>query len=232
LTDSTGDAVVRDLLQAGKNDGKGPNWARHALASYAQTQSAGRVRGSTWRLAIKLLGSAVLAGALSVGWMDRRSTHGSSATPPASVAIRDVPVVRSPAPLATPEEPPTMRLVDLPSVRSPAKRSAPRPTGTTATVTAAPTPTPAGLRDELALVEAARASLARNESEECLRALDVHDGRFGDGVLADEVAAMRIEALVAHGERDRALALGEAFLSAKPESPYALRIQSILAPSR
>lgn len=238
LTESSSDDAVRGLLQAGRRDAAEPDQARDALATYLQARSApgegpSSGHGVTWRLPLKLLGTAILAGSISLGWTTSRSTDGASSAPRAPIATGNTPVERAPSPLVLPAEPPTMQVADLPSAAPRTNQSAAAPRTSPVASTTATTPAAAkSLRDELALVEAARSALAKSEPGECLHTLDVHDHRYGDGILADEVAAMRIEALIARGERERALVLGNAFLAAKPASPYALRIQSLLAPTR
>lgn len=144
----------------------------------------------------------------------------------------------------TPEQP-TLRVDELPTVNPPAitppspaplvpgekslaraDKSAPRSTTDT---TAAATAPAAAFDEELALVESARTSLANGSPAACLAKLDDYEHRVHGGVFEREVAVIRIEALLAQGESERARSLGEAFLAKSPESPYANRIRSVLA---
>jgi hypothetical protein len=97
------------------------------------------------------------------------------------------------------------------------------------TASASPTATGTSFDEELALVEVARAHLGGGDAVACLRSLDDYERRFQHGLFGPEVLVMRIEALVALGDRGRARELGEAFLAKDPASPHAGRVRSILA---
>jgi hypothetical protein len=248
LTDSTSDDFVRGILRAGRRDVAEPTQAQVSLAKYMDAREQGAIAealrpAKSWlRLSTKL-GSVALVGAIiCFGWAMRHSTERAPRPLPTSEVAPSLaaPPLASVAPPSASEatlEPPCVRVDDLPSVAATEKPPA-RPTSVAPREPAAASTreaeddtrgAPGSLRDELALVEAARASLTRSDAKECVRILDVYARRFGGGVLAHEVAAMRIEALVARGERERARALGEAFLASSPSSPYASRIRSILA---
>jgi hypothetical protein len=73
-------------------------------------------------------------------------------------------------------------------------------------VQAAPAPEPSATALEVAAVHEALARLrAGRDPAGALRLLDEHDGRYPDGLLRDEAAEIRVEALLALGRLDEAL---------------------------
>ncbi|AKU97805.1 hypothetical protein AKJ09_04469 [Labilithrix luteola] len=137
-----------------------------------------------------------------------------------------------PAPPVKPvAEPPiaTISVDDLASAPPERPKSA-APSGTVTRVQAdAGSPS---FADELALVTAARSALEAGDASACMRAVDRYDQRFHGGLFAQEIEVLRIEALVTSGERARAQALSDRFLSANPRSPYAARVRSLLERTR
>ena len=135
----------------------------------------------------------------------------------------------------TPSAPP----VDLPP---PVVESAPTPT---APAIAAPAIAPApeappadkrpssgtgALRDEIALIDGARAALAAGSPVQALSLLERYRARHPHGMLLPEALAMRIEAIDRGGEHARARALARAFLAEYPNSPLAQRVARLGAP--
>jgi hypothetical protein len=84
---------------------------------------------------------------------------------------------------------------------------------------------PAGLRDELALVEAvSRATKAGNGALALSQSLE-YKRRFPRGKLALEAQVLHIEALALAGNRTEASRLAQSFLKRYPDSPVAARIR-------
>ncbi|HXN34081.1 MAG TPA: outer membrane protein assembly factor BamD [Polyangiaceae bacterium] len=71
------------------------------------------------------------------------------------------------------------------------------------------------------MLDPVRTSLARHDAPAALRQLDVFDRAFPASVLADEALVLRVDALVARGDRAEAEALGRSFLATHPASPHA-----------
>lgn len=89
----------------------------------------------------------------------------------------------------------------------------------------------AGLRDELALVEAvSRATKAGNGALALSHSLE-YKRRFPRGKLALEAQVLHIEALALAGNRSEASRLAQSFLKRYPDSPVAARIRRF-APER
>jgi hypothetical protein len=82
--------------------------------------------------------------------------------------------------------------------------------------------------EELALVSAARSFLQRGDVPSCMRTIETYRERFGSGTFAHEIEVIRIEGMMASGDRARAHAAAEAFLAAHRASPYADRVRSLL----
>ena len=86
------------------------------------------------------------------------------------------------------------------------------------------------ISSEIATVDELRNLLRARQPRVALGALDRYDARFGkSGALREEVAALRIEALLESGKRERAKALARAFLAHHAQSPYAARVRALVA---
>jgi len=112
---------------------------------------------------------------------------------------------------------PAIRVDDLPAAAS-------RP-ATAASTAASADP----FLEELALVERARAALARSRGRECLDATTAYEKRFAKaGLFREEVEVMHVEALAISGERATARARGQRFLATHRDTPYAERIRRVI----
>jgi hypothetical protein len=90
-------------------------------------------------------------------------------------------------------------------------------------------PTPATtLREEAALLESVRESLAASRAATALDALDRYDGRFPSGALSEEAAVLRVEALLGVGRREEARRSVEQFAAKHPASSYVPRMRALL----
>jgi outer membrane protein assembly factor BamD (BamD/ComL family) len=77
------------------------------------------------------------------------------------------------------------------------------------------------------MVQRAKLALKDRDPQGALSALDEHDAAFPAGAYAEEAAVVRIEALVAAGDRPKAQRVADAFLRRFPESPYAQRVRGM-----
>jgi hypothetical protein len=84
------------------------------------------------------------------------------------------------------------------------------------------------LSEESALLEAARRALTGGDSRRALRILDEHSRKFKKPRLPTEASVLRIEALVASGDRTRAAELGKRFLARQANGPYERRVRSLI----
>jgi hypothetical protein len=86
------------------------------------------------------------------------------------------------------------------------------------------------ISSEIAAVDQARNVLRAQRPRAALAALDRYDARFGRaGALREEASALRIEALLESGKRERAKALARTFLAHHAQSPYAARVRALVA---
>lgn len=81
------------------------------------------------------------------------------------------------------------------------------------------------LADEVSSLDAARRALSSGDGPGAVRALDAFQGKFPRARLGTEALVLRIEALVASGRLGEARGLGEPFLAAHPDSPFAPRVR-------
>jgi hypothetical protein len=84
------------------------------------------------------------------------------------------------------------------------------------------------LTRELGLIESARAALAENRPRVTLSRLDTYRTQFPHGRLGTEASMLRLEALVALGDRAGAQRIATRLLRNSPNSPYSPRIRSLL----
>lgn len=101
----------------------------------------------------------------------------------------------------------------------------------TTTTNSAPREEPAPQRantltDEISLIAAARAALARGDAAAALAELDRYAQRFSRGMLRPESLAARVDALCALGDRARARGVADAFVAEFPSSSLAARVRS------
>jgi outer membrane protein assembly factor BamD (BamD/ComL family) len=77
------------------------------------------------------------------------------------------------------------------------------------------------------VVRKARSTLAAGSARAALEELDDYFARFPDARLRQEATVLRVEALLASGQREQAEALARPFLA--ENSAYASRLRQLLA---
>ena len=85
------------------------------------------------------------------------------------------------------------------------------------------------LRDEIALVDAARTSLEAGAPERALVLLRRYAASYPAGTFRPEAAVLRIESLAATGRRDEARALARDFVARHPAGPLSERMARLAA---
>lgn len=83
-----------------------------------------------------------------------------------------------------------------------------------------------GFAEELALVDQARAELARGNARSVLTAIERYQARYPRGGFHPEMLALAVDALVLSGDRERARAASRRFLAQFPKHPLANRVQN------
>jgi hypothetical protein len=87
----------------------------------------------------------------------------------------------------------------------------------------------ADLRDQIALIDAARAAVKSSATERALVLLRRYEVSYPGGAFRPEALALRIEALDGAGRGAEAKALAREFLSRYPQSPIADRVARVAA---
>jgi hypothetical protein len=137
------------------------------------------------------------------------------------------------------DKPPVVQTQPQPVVAAP-PMVAPLPVETTAPITTAPTdlpratvrapaPTPSSLTEEVAELDRARAALDANDPSRALTLADEYESRHPRGAFIQEAEVLRVQALLAKGDRAGAERAGNKFLAAYPKSPHAARVRALLA---
>jgi len=220
--------LERTLLQAARSERPSPELTARmaaglgisvgaALTTAAAPAAAAKATASVWTgwVSAGVLAAAVTAGVVGVQMVR---------TPVPSAAVKP-----GPAPVATPaiappvgEAPRAPSAVAVPGTRVEKIRRRPA---------AAPPPAAApasDLRDQIALIDAARAAVKAGSSERALVLLRRYDASYPGGAFAPESLALRIEALDQDGRHAEARTLGRDFLARYPRSPVADRVARVV----
>ena len=254
-----GTPLERSILGFGRDDAPPDDLAQRTLASIAAVPAAcasPAPRPSTHAWPRWIVVGACAVGLAAVvagvaGGQDRVRALPAAAAP--------VPV-RSPATSAEPEpEPADAKKSDavvtpdsLPSAPArPATPRAPSPGARAATSPAEPPPassasipppassasipppaSSASIAREVELLDAVKAKLGAGDASGAARTLDAYDGEFPRGTLRPEATVLRIRALLARGDREAAVALGDEFLASHATGVHAKRVRSLLEDRR
>ena len=98
-----------------------------------------------------------------------------------------------------------------------------------AAATQSPSDTPA-LDGEIRRLDRARAALTRGSSESALAELSAYETERKTTVLEREATVLRIDAMLAQGDREGARALARRYVAAHPGDPHARRLRKLLEP--
>lgn len=94
----------------------------------------------------------------------------------------------------------------------------------------APVATPSSLPEEVRSLDAVRRALAEGDAPGALALLRRYDATFRAGALSPEARLLEVKALLAAGERARAVAVGRRIVASAPKSPHAEAVRALLAP--
>ncbi len=205
------------LFEASEKDGPSSVQIDKALSRVSQMATTSRLSWHWWKAGL-VIGAAIVGVSARVDVSDpgTEAVGGVSSSPPLSVST-DPPTPTqtvsvndlADAPVAVPPQQP----------RAGARASVPSERRTREGTT---------FDDELALVSSARAALEAKDVRSCLQSVERYEQRFRSGLFAQEVEVMHIEALALSGERARARAWAERFLTVNPTSPYTKRVRSVI----
>ncbi len=118
------------------------------------------------------------------------------------------------------EQPAEVRVKPRPAAASPVARPA---------EPAAEAPIDADkLAEQVKVVDRARAALAQGRPAETLAILNDYESRFSERQLGPEALYLRVEALLATGQREAARKVAERLLALAPQGPHSARARLIL----
>lgn len=234
LLDDGATALELALLQAGDADRPSPKARQAALAALglsgailsasspvaaaagnAAVSSGARLLAAKW-WAIGALVTASGAAGLGYGYA---TSAGSPATSPSAHAAPQP----SHAPLTSTAELPAPQVFPTPIPVVTTTEHPPAPPLRSSSSASNP-----GIQDQIAIIDRARAAVAAHQPAAAMAALDDYQRRFPGGVLAQEASLLRIETLVARGDKAGAARLGHRFLERYPRSAMAARIKSLI----
>ena len=89
----------------------------------------------------------------------------------------------------------------------------------------------ASLNAQIAWLDRARRAIEAGDPATALHLLDDYRATYPEGTLSQEAELLRIEALLAGGQRAAAESLATRFIAAHPSSPHARRIRELVNPS-
>lgn len=202
-------------------------------AAAAASGTANAATGGFSLLAKIVVGVFICGAAAGGAWKLTRPL-----APPAATRSAAAPSASTAIAATSAETAPTTSGDEAAPAEAPSSSSSPEPTAAAAGSSAARLrPTASGaasvsLSDEVTALERARKALASQSPEAALRELGKYDKRFPRGVLSSEQTVLRVQALLARGDVDKAIAVADQFAAANPDSPYARRVQELVRASR
>jgi hypothetical protein len=210
-------------------DGDGSSFERELLGSLVK-ERPGRALSRRMRQGLVLSGVLTSAKLGMASWVVIAGFVTAGATVGAVALTRGMPEVAAPVVAPKVELPRAPKVEAAPAVEAPV---APAPE---AVMKPSSVPAPAAssgdLREEIALLDQARAAVRGGSGEKALALLALYQKRFPRGEFRQEVTVLRIEALAGTGQGEAAATLGKKFLAAHPESPHAERIERLIGASR
>jgi hypothetical protein len=238
LLDEGANADEARLLRAAADDGWSPE-AKERVASALVGAGAMTTAGAS-----AATGAAVghAVGRAGLGWLARFLVSAATVVGGASLVLRPVEELASSpsAPSGATSGIASGEPQAQPSEESAATPKAPSdsPTPPASVAVQAPKHDPqvsdahpassASLSDQLAIIDTAREEVRSNRSGEALSTLDRYAKSYPRGAFGPEAMLVRIEALLALGQRPEAVRLAHQFLERAPSSPYARRVRSLI----
>jgi hypothetical protein len=212
------------LFEAGRREQPSPDARRRTLEAVSKAPPRGSLaRGWPWLAAL----AALLA--IAVVTVGRPPA-------PALIGPEQMHAPRRPAPAESPR-PPRPLATETSSVPAAVADAAPAPPDPKSDSSPRSSrsrrpdlPRAPSLEAELALLDRARAELARGEAATALSSLDEYDTTLKGTRLALEARLLRIQALAAHGKRAEAATIAREFIARHPDSPLAERARAFAEP--
>lgn len=199
-------------LVARMQQGLGLSGAASAGTATAAASSAGWVKAA-------LVGLAAV-GLAGVGFVALRPAESPVVVLP---SVKPVPV-KAEAPAAA--EPKPVSVSEL-EVSRPASAEEQSPVKPRPVASVAP-----DLREEIKLLDQARAAVRAGEGSQALALLSKYARRYPRGQFRQEAQVLRVEALKQSGKQQAAVELGKKFVAAHPESPHVERVERVTGKER
>jgi hypothetical protein len=195
---------------------------RAAVLAYVASLLAKGLK--SWARATVLAPAMAVAGATAIFY---GAVTGHAPVHAVAPSVSLAPVADAPPPrvVPVPDAPPVAVVVPSPSsapVPAPSVRLAP------ARTEAAPHDPVVDVRRQVAWIDHARSLAESGDTTGALQALDGYDRTFPHGVLSEESALLRIEAVFARGDVRGASGLARRFLVEHPHSVHAAKVRSLL----
>ncbi|HVV52378.1 MAG TPA: hypothetical protein VHO06_22115 [Polyangia bacterium] len=185
--------------------------AAKALAGQSVSKAAAvGAAGTSWSwVSVGVLGLVVAGTVAGV-----RARHA-----PASALAPDPPALGASAisepPLGPPAQPAAGGSAPVPVPTRPVRRSRPAASGT-------------DLRDEIAVVDAARSAISGGDAARALEILRRYDAKYASGSFRPEATAIKVEALVKLGRQNEARALAARFVAEQRGTLLARRVAELV----
>jgi hypothetical protein len=213
----TRDRLLAGLGLAGLSSLLGSSASAGTLSA-ASKFSAAVAKVFTVKAGIVVGATALASGAMVVGVTEyaQPDVPSPAATTTASISPRP-----RPRPSAIPVPQTSASAVALPPLALPSAQTAP-PAKPSAK---AEDGERSEIADELALLDGARTDLARGQPASALQKLTSYRRRYPNGTMSGEAQVLRIQALRASGERERAAAEARSFIAAHPNTLLANRLR-------
>ena len=165
-------------------------------------------------IAVGLVGATATAGA--VAYVHHASLSGAS-TESADTRSSPASTTQAKPVAAAPASPEPTTTIELgPNATPAAKAKAPSSARSST------------LDDEVAMIDQARRAIANGDASAALQVVGSYDSKYPGGALSQESTEIRIEALLAQGNRGAAERLAAKFFASHPSSPYVHRIRALL----
>jgi hypothetical protein len=199
--------------------GAGAAAAKVATTSIAPKAALGWSAAVLKWIAVGVVGATATAGAIAVVQRARHPADpvaAQAATAPSPARTTGAAPATTPA--ATTAETTPAATIELGPDMAPAARSKGQTSAKSST-----------LDEELGAIDQARRALTGGDPAGALQIVTGYDAHYPNGALTQESAEIRIEALLAQGNRPAAERLAAKFTAAHPSSPYVHRLHALLA---
>ncbi|HEX3904925.1 MAG TPA: hypothetical protein VH853_18975 [Polyangia bacterium] len=208
--------------------------ANATAAAAAKSSGLGAGAGATTpAFAWPAISVGVIALAVTGAVVGVRSTanHHAADKPPAAIVAQAPARAIAPPPAAGIAPSPVLAPATIAADVAPAAGLGRRMARASARHHAAIATTSSDLRAEIALVDAARTSVAGGADDRALALVNRYQTNYPRGTFRPEVTALRIEALDHLGRGAQARALAQKFVAAHPDSPLVERVARLTDPA-